>query len=446
MKLKRFEALTLQEALQAVKAELGPDAVIVSSRRVQKGGGLFGLMSQSMVEVTAAVDQTQQAEAPRKQSLAALAALRKASAPLEKPKPAFQPVEPDPDANFREQLKVATALDPMKEQMQEMREEIRRLREEQRDPERVLGPLRHELEGLRIVVGEALEHRLRKRVDGLPGGLMEDYQGLVAHGVNAQIAHDLLRSIVETLGTVNIGNRDMVKDLIVDRMEQALSAPGTGLGKTHEQKIMMLVGPTGVGKTTTVAKLAGMARQQQLDCKTVLITLDTYRVAAVEQLRVYAKILKIPLEVAVSPQDLLDCVHRHEHADYILIDTAGRSPRDQAGYDELLTLNRGRLKLENHLVLAAPVAESGLMEVVRRYQSLPIHRIIWTKLDEVSTYGAMFNVLSQAGIPVSFLSAGQRVPEDLEVATRRRLVELIRGEGLGIPPSPSLAGVGGGRQ
>ncbi|MCA9481128.1 MAG: hypothetical protein KC545_12315, partial [Nitrospira sp.] len=118
MKLKRFEALTLQEALQAVKAELGPDAVIVSSRRVQKGGGLFGLMSQSMVEVTAAVDQTQQAEAPRKQSLAALAALRKASAPLEKPKPAFQPVEPDPDANFREQLKVATALDPMKEQMQ----------------------------------------------------------------------------------------------------------------------------------------------------------------------------------------------------------------------------------------------------------------------------------------------------------------------------------------
>ena len=445
MKLKRFEALTLQEALQAVKAELGPEAVIVSSRRVQKGGGLFGLMSQSMVEVTAAVDQAHKAEPSRKQPMAALAALRKASMPVEPSTP--PPVVPDLDSNFREQLKVATALDPMKEQMQEMREEIRRLREEHRDPEHVLGPLRQELEGLRIVVGEALEHRLRKRVEGLPGGLMDDYQGLIAQGVNSQRAHDLLRSIVETLGTVNMANRDMVKNLIVERMEQALSAPGTGLGKNYEQKIMMLVGPTGVGKTTTVAKLAGMARQLQPDSRTVLITLDTYRVAAVEQLRVYAKILKIPLEVAVSPQDLLDCVRRHEQADYILIDTAGRSPRDQAGYDELISLNRGRLKLENHLVLAAPVAESSLLEIVRRYQSLPIHRIIWTKLDEVATYGALFNVLAHVGIPVSFLSAGQRVPEDLEVATRRRLVELVRGEGdVSSPPAHSLAGVAGGEQ
>jgi len=444
MKLKRFEALTLQEALQAVKAELGPEAVIVSSRRVQKGGGLFGLMSQSMVEVTAAVDNPQKAEPLRTQPMAALNALRKASAPLESPRVASR--EPETDTGFREQLKVATALDPMKEQMQEMREEIRRLREEQRDPERVLAPLRQELEGLRIVVGEALEHRLQKRVEGLPGGLMDDYQSLVAQGVNTQKAHDLLRSVVETLGTVNIGNRDMVRDLIVERMMEALSAPGTGLGKTHEQKIMMLVGPTGVGKTTTVAKLAAMARQHQPESKTVLITLDTYRVAAVEQLRVYAKILKIPMEVAVSPQDLLDCVLRHEQADYILIDTAGRSPRDHGGYDELIALNRGRLKLENHLVLAAPVAESGLMEVVRRYQSLPIHRIIWTKLDEVATYGSLYNILSHAGIPVSFLSAGQRVPEDLEVATRRRLVELIRGEGLAAPPSRALAGVGGGEQ
>lgn len=445
MKLKRFEALTLQEALHAVKAELGPEAVIVSSRRVQKGGGLFGLMSQTMVEVTAAVDQPQKTESARKAPLAVLAALKNASVPVERSKP--HQSAPVLESHFQEQLQVATALDPMKEQMQEMREDIRRLREENRDPERVLGPLRQELEGLRIVVGEALEHRLRTRIEGLPGGLIEDYQGLVSQGMNSQKAHDLLRSIVETLGTVNIANRDMVKDLIVERMEQVISAPGTGLAKSHEQKIMMLVGPTGVGKTTTVAKLAGMARQQYPDSKTVLITLDTYRVAAVEQLRVYAKILKMPLEVAVSPQDLLDCVHRHEQADYILIDTAGRSPRDQGGYDELIALNRGRLKLENHLVLAAPVAEAGLMEVIRRYQSLPVHRIIWTKLDEVAMYGPVFNVLAQTGIPASFLSAGQRVPEDLEVATRRRVVELVRGEGLAPISLPgTLAGVAGGHQ
>jgi flagellar biosynthesis protein FlhF len=445
MKLKRFEALTLQEALQAVKAELGPDAVIVSSRRLQKGGGLFGLMSQSMVEVTAAIDQPAKLEPARKTVLPSFPALKKPAAALGSSR--VPVMEPSPERQFHEQLQVASALDPMREQMQEMREEIRRLREEQRDPERVLAPLRHELEGLRVVVGEALENRLRQRVDGLPGKLMEEYQGLVAQGVDSKQAHDLLRSVVETLGTGHIGNREMVNELIGERIEQALAVVGSGLSKTHEQKIMMLVGPTGVGKTTTIAKLAAMARQVHPESKTVLITLDTYRVAAVEQLRVFAKILKSPLEVAVSPQDLLECVQRHAEADYILIDTAGRSPRDQAGYDELLALNRGRLKLENHLVLAAPVSEAGLLDVIRRYRSLPVHRIILTKLDEVQTYGVLFNVLVHAGLPVSFLSAGQRVPEDLEVAARKRLADLIRGKS-GDPGecNPALSAVGGEHQ
>jgi flagellar biosynthesis protein FlhF len=171
-----------------------------------------------------------------------------------------------------------------------------------------------------------------------------------------------------------------------------------------------------------------MARQQDEHQKTVLITLDTYRVAAVEQLRVFAKILKIPLEVAVSHQDFLQCLGRHQEADLILIDTAGRSPKDQTGHHELVAMTRGTLKIETHLVLAAQVAESVQMETLRRYQSLPIHKVIVTKLDEASTFGGLYNVLSQAGIPVSYLSAGQRVPEDLEAATRKRLVELVWGD------------------
>ena len=191
---------------------------------------------------------------------------------------------------------------------------------------------------------------------------------------------------------------------------------------------MMLVGPTGVGKTTTIAKLAGLAREQDEHQKTVLITLDTYRVAAVEQLRVFAKILKIPLEVAVSQQDFLECVGRHQEADLILIDTAGRSPKDRVGHEELVAMTRGSFKIETHLVLAAPVATTVQMDTIRRYQSLPIHKIIMTKLDEASMYGSMYNLLSQAGMPVSYLSAGQRVPEDLEPATCQGLVDLVLGK------------------
>ncbi len=206
---------------------------------------------------------------------------------------------------------------------------------------------------------------------------------------------------------------------------------------------MMLVGPTGVGKTTTIAKLAGLARQQDEQRRTVLMTLDTYRVAAVEQLRVFAKILKIPLEVAVSHQEFLECLRRHQEADLILIDTAGRSPKDQAGHDELVAMTRGQFQLETHLVLAAPMAESVQMDSVHRYQSLPIHKLIITKLDEMPTGGNLYNVLSQVGLPVSYLSAGQRVPEDLEWATRTRLVEWVWGKAYspGLPEKNSLAEV-----
>ncbi|HNP59589.1 MAG TPA: flagellar biosynthesis protein FlhF [Nitrospirales bacterium] len=431
MKLKRFEALSLQEALQAVKAELGPEAVIVSSRRIQKGGGLFGLLSQSIIEVTAAVDRSSQAEVePARVDRSFQSLLAKRFVP-DAPTPPPPPVPIKADHGFSEALQVANALDPMTQHLHAMHQEIQRLREEQQDPERVLGPLRQELEGLRIVVGQVLGSQMDKRVEGLPGDLMDVYQSLVSQGVNPQTAHHLVRAVVETLGTAGIGNREAMKSLLWERMEEAVAVSGPAVSKHYGQKVMMLVGPTGVGKTTTIAKLAGLARQQDDHRRTVLITLDTYRVAAVEQLRVFAKILKIPLEVAVSHKDFMECMGRHQHADLLLIDTAGRSPKDQAGYDELLAITRGQVHVETHLVLAAPMAELVQMETIRRYQSVPIHKLIITKLDEVSMGGGLYNVLSQTGLPVSYLSAGQRVPEDLEVATRTRLVELAWGQSPG---------------
>jgi len=434
MKLKRFEALSLQEALQAVKDELGPEAVIVSSRRRQKAGGLFGLLSQSVIEVTAAVDRSR----PVEEEQPAVIVDRSLQALFHKPKAngsvsVDQPVAKK-EPTFSEQLKVATVLDPVTQHLQDMKEEIQRLRESQRDPEQTLGPLRQELEGLRIVVSEVLGSQMQKRVEGLPGDLLEDYQALVGRGMDSQLAHNLLRSVVETLGTVGLGNRDAVIDLLRERMEEALVVSNPSVSRRYGQKIMMLVGPTGVGKTTTIAKLAGLARARDEHQKTVLITLDTYRVAAVEQLRVFAKILKIPLEVAVSQQDFLECLGRHQEADLILIDTAGRSPKDQAGHDELVAMTRGACKIETHLVLAAPVDESVLMDTIRRYQSLPIRNVILTKLDETSKFGGIYNVLSQVAIPVSYLSAGQRVPEDLESATPQRLVELVCGDHGGTRP------------
>ncbi len=428
MKLKRFEALTLQGALRSVKDELGPDAVIVSTRRIHKGGGLFGLLSQPVVEVTAAVDRGKKSKRTESNILDRVRQTEKVveSAMTMSDEPTALPKTATSQTNsFEEQLRMATMLDPFTEQLTAVREELQRLREERADPESVVGPLRQELEGLRIIVGEALGDRMRERVEGLPGDLLSDYEDLIAQGVQPQLTQEILRSVVETLGTASIGNREVVKELIHERIEQSISVSGSILPSGNMQKVVMLVGPTGVGKTTTVAKLASWATQADKPYKTVLITLDTYRVAAVEQLRVFAKILKLPLEVAVSPQDLASCIKRHADADLILIDTAGRSPRDRAGEEELKKIARLDLKIETHLVLAAPTTESVLHDVIQQYRTIPIHRLLFTKLDEVGHHGKLVNLLHYTGLPLSYLSMGQRVPEDLELATTHALVERL---------------------
>ncbi|MCA9472422.1 MAG: flagellar biosynthesis protein FlhF [Nitrospirales bacterium] len=428
MKLKRFEALTLQGALESVKAELGPDAVIVSTRRVNKGGGLFGLLSQPVVEVTAAVDRQTKKKQTETTILERIARSHEAAdpTPVEVSSQVDAVSETPRGDSFHDQLRMATMLDPFTEQLTAVREELKRLREERNDPESVVRPLRQELEGLRIIVGEALGDRMRKQVDALPGNLTSDYEALVSQGVQPQLAHELLRSVVETLGTAGIKDRVIVEEMLQERIEQAISTSGSFLPTNGLQKIVMLVGPTGVGKTTTVAKLASLATQVERPRKTVLITLDTYRIAAVEQLRVFAKILKLPLEVAMSPRDLCSCIARHPEAELILIDTAGRSPRDRTGQEELKVIAEQQLKIETHLVLAAPTTESVLHDVIQQYRSIPIHRLLFTKLDEITHYGKLFNLLHYTGLPLSYVSMGQRVPEDLELASSRRVVELLK--------------------
>jgi len=430
MKLKRFESLTLQGALQSVKAELGPDAVIVSTRRIHKGKGLFGLMSQALVEVTAAADRTGPDTGPflredKRWPGRGGARKREEREEEDRVETSSSAPPPKPSSYFDDQLRMATILDPLTQQVQAMREEVRCLREEQGDPEAVIGPMRQEIEGLRLVIGEVLGDRMRQKIGTLPGELGHEYEGLVGTGINPQVAHDLLRSVVEVLGTAGLNQPGAVRELLLERMEEAVSISGTLVPARATRNIVMLVGPTGVGKTTTIAKLASWALQGERPCKTALVTLDTYRIAAVEQLRIFAKLLKVPLEVAVSPKDLVGCLDRHRDADLILIDTTGRSPHDRTGQEELAAIERQNLKIDTHLVLSAPTAEPVLQEVIRQYRRFPIHRLLLTKLDEVRQCGHLFNLLHDTGMPVSFLSAGQRVPEDLELATKRRVIELV---------------------
>jgi len=235
MKLKRFEALNLQEALGAVKAELGSDAVIISTRRINKGSKFFGLLSQSMIEVTAAVDRS----IPMRGKEASAQERARIEIPESKESGNDQSWYEPPNgfgegasSTFGEHLRVATTLpDPVAQQLAALREEMKGLLEGKPKVEGLIESLRQELETIRACIGEALADRTTQRATSLPGDMATYYEVLVSAGVTPDLAYGLVRSVVETLGSNGLANKEVVAEMLRDRMEQVVqvSGPTSGL-------------------------------------------------------------------------------------------------------------------------------------------------------------------------------------------------------------------------
>jgi flagellar biosynthesis protein FlhF len=191
--------------------------------------------------------------------------------------------------------------------------------------------------------------------------------------------------------------------------------------------IVALVGPTGVGKTTTIAKLAAnfCLRERR---KVGLITLDTYRIAAVDQLKTYAQIIDVPLEVAMSPEQMKEAVGQMADRDLILIDTAGRGQRDATKIDDLRAFFTAAKPHEVHLVLSATCGEGVLTETIQRFSGVGVDRVIFTKLDEAVGFGVILNCLQKVKAQLSYVTTGQDVPSDIEVGEGRAIAGLILGK------------------
>jgi len=198
------------------------------------------------------------------------------------------------------------------------------------------------------------------------------------------------------------------------------------LDETKTPRIIMLVGPTGVGKTTTIAKLA--ARAKLNDRQSVgLITLDTFRIAAVDQLEKYAQIIGLPLKVATHADELRDAVEEFEaqNMDLIFVDSAGRSPRDEVKMAELREFLAVLPDAEVHLVASTTTQSRTIESTANRFGSLGFHMLILTKVDETVSFGSLISTLIAIGRPVSFVTDGQNVPDDLMPCDPERLSDLV---------------------
>jgi flagellar biosynthesis protein FlhF len=236
---------------------------------------------------------------------------------------------------------------------------------------------------------------------------------------------------------------DFAKELI-DKLKKSAPNPGKEITKAFLQeladcftvsacetaRIQFFVGPTGAGKTTTIAKLAAyFSLEKKLRCS--LITTDTYRISAIDQLRAYSEIIGIDLQAIYSPDEIGDMIENCKYSDVILVDSAGRSQKNREHMDELAAFIRELQPDCTHLVLSAATKESDLIETANRYRKLGLSRLLFTKLDETMKLGNIFNAVQATGIPVSYFTTGQSVPDDIETAKSMAFVKkLLEGSSL----------------
>ena len=388
----------MAEALANLKREFGRHAVILTTRTFTRGGFL-GLGGKPCVEITAAREMHDLPPALRRGSVRmrpgpdAETASRRAradgrSVSQRKPGPrAAEPASPAPSSN----------------------------------------PVLTEMGSLKTMVADLVRETRRLQTPQVTGELYETYQELIAGAVAEEVASRLVSRVREMLPAGKLHDARAVRATLAEAIAPSIPAAGPiRIPNGVRPYTVALVGPTGVGKTTTVAKLAAnfCLRDRR---KVGLITLDTYRIAAVEQLKTYAQIIDVPLEVATSADQLKEAVARLSGCEIVLIDTAGRSQRDAAKIRQLSSSFSVMRPQEVHLVLSSAAGQNVLDQTIERFRPVGIDRVIFTKLDEALGFGVIVNSLQKAEAELSYVTTGQDVPSDIEIAEPRTLAELIAG-------------------
>jgi flagellar biosynthesis protein FlhF len=253
-----------------------------------------------------------------------------------------------------------------------------------------------------------------------PNELFRLFTDLIEAGVGEDVARQLVERVREDAPGTARGDAHIARNWLAGEISQQIPIHGPISLTPGRPRLVALVGPTGVGKTTTIAKLAANFRLRERR-RVGLITVDTYRIAAVEQLRTYADIIDLPMQVVATANDMRQAVRGMADLDLILLDTAGRSPKDEVKLHELAELLEQAQPHEVHLVLSSVANAAVLAGTAERFAQVGTTALVLTKLDEAAGLGNLFPLLRDGGLPLSYVTNGQNVPDDIAPADARRL-------------------------
>jgi flagellar biosynthesis protein FlhF len=281
-----------------------------------------------------------------------------------------------------------------------------------------------QLAELHAMVEKLCQRAASTPMHDLPEALFDVFTDLIEAEVDEGVARQWIDAIRATADPHVLDDPLRVKARVGELLEDEIQVTGPIAVDANRCRVVALVGPTGVGKTTTIAKLAANYRLREKR-RVGLITVDTYRVAAVEQLRTYADIIDLPMEVVATPREMREAVARMSHLDLVLMDTAGRSPRDEIRIQELKSMLAEAEPDDVCLVLSSTAGAKSLIAAAERFADVGTTALLLTKLDEANSLGHLVSLVRSCRLPVCYLTDGQNVPDDIQVAECGQLGKML---------------------
>ncbi|MCM3237706.1 flagellar biosynthesis protein FlhF [Heyndrickxia oleronia] len=368
MKVKKYVAQNMAEAMKQIRQELGDEAVILNSK-VTHTGGWLGLFKKKKLEVIAALDME-----------------RKPSKVFVKEKKREQHPQHPNQKSFESNKNLHEEINEIKRMVQD------------------------------ITINQPIQ------MQNYPEPIQIFCEKLYSQDLNMNIIHSLGDVLLKQWRSSQVDpSVQEISEWAKKHFTEILSQYDNG-GSNVRKKYINLVGPTGVGKTTTLAKIAAGEVINNRK-KIAFITTDTYRIAAIEQLKTYANLLNVPVEVVYKLEDFQKAVKKYEDYDHVFIDTAGRNYREMKYIEELQKLIDFKQDIETFLTLSMTMKERDIQEIIKNFEILSIDKFIFTKLDETSTYGTIVNIMVQNKKGVAYLTYGQDVPDDVEVGSSQAIIK-----------------------